>query len=97
MSGYRLTPGARQDLRDIRDRIARDRPQRAVTFIAELRQVFALLGGAPLIGRKRSDLREGVRGFVHAPYLVFYRPTPPGVTILRVIHARRDLARIFGR
>ena len=75
----------------------RDHPLRAATFIAELMQLFALLGGSPLMGRERDDLRKGLRSFVHAPYLILYRPTPQGVTILRVIHARRDLARIFGR
>ncbi len=28
------------------------------------------------------------------PYLILYRPTPRGVMVLRVIHARRDLTRI---
>ena len=57
-------------------------------------RVFAMLGGYPPMGRERDDLSRGLRSFVHAPYLILYRPTPQGVTVLRVIHARRDLTRI---
>jgi plasmid stabilization system protein ParE len=33
--------------------------------------------------------------FPHGGYLIFYRPLPDGVEIVRIIHGARNLSRLF--
>lgn len=56
----------------------------------------------PQLGRKRSELANeslsDVRSFpIHGfkNWLVFYRPTPDGIDVIRVLHGARDLNAIF--
>jgi len=56
---------------------------------------FRSLCASPLIGRPRKALRAGLRSFTHGNYIIFYHLTGPDIEIIRVIHGRRDLGRIF--
>lgn len=52
-------------------------------------------------GRYESDNLElaGVRVFPVSRirnYLIFYRPTPQGIEVLRVLHGARDIDRVLG-
>ena len=86
-----LTAEAERDLEEIGDRIARDDPRRAVSFIQELRA--ACLGLAdfparfPLVPRYE---RQGVRHRVHGNYLIFYRAEGGEVVVLHVLHGATD-------
>ncbi len=42
-----------------------------------------------------TELRAGLRSFTHGNYIIFYRLIGPDIEIIRVIHGRRDLGRIF--
>ena len=54
------------------------------------------IGQAPGIGVRREILPAGLRVFPFGSYLICYRPLDiGGVEIARVIHAARDLARVF--
>jgi plasmid stabilization system protein ParE len=93
----RLTAEAEADLERIADTIARDNPQRALTFAQELRA--ACLGLAefperfPLVPRYAD---RGVRHRVHGNYLVFYRAEADRVTVLHVLHGAMDYeSRVF--
>jgi len=87
----RLSAEAEGDLEDIGDRIARDNPVRAVSFIEELRA--ACLGLAafperfPLVPRYES---KGVRHRVHGNYLIFYRVEEAAVLVVHVLHGATD-------
>jgi toxin ParE1/3/4 len=63
---FRLLPDAEADLEAIGDYIARDNPLRAISFIAELREMCNRLAdmplGFPLIARHEH---RGVRHRVH--------------------------------
>ena len=92
MSRHVLSLRARADLRHIRNHIAKDNPSRAISFIEELTLLFERLAGMPMMGRIRDDLnRASLRSFVHGEYVVFYRPAPDGVSIVRVLHGKRRL------
>ena len=42
-----------------------------------------------------ADIRSWpVGGF--EDYLIFYRPVPTGIDVLRVVHGARDIAALFG-
>ena len=52
---------------------------------------FVLLGTHPRVGRRRDDLRPGMRAFPVGDYLVLYRTEGDDVVIQRVIRGSRDL------
>jgi toxin ParE1/3/4 len=43
------------------------------------------------MGRRRDELRKGLRSFPHGRYVIFYRIGEPGVQIVRVLEGERDL------
>ena len=45
----------------------------------------------PEMGRARPELAPGLRSFVVARYLVYYRVTRDAVEVVRVLHGRRDV------
>lgn len=55
-----------------------------------------VVGHSPGIGVRRGSLPTGWLVFPFQRYLICYRPLPAkGVEIARVIHAARDLYRVF--
>lgn len=93
-----LSPHAARELEEIWLYIAtQGGVDRADRTLDRLRQRFQALAEQPLLGRARDDLRSGWRSTVVEPYVVYYRPTPAGVRILRVWHGRRDQNRLRRR
>ena len=45
----------------------------------------------PLSGRLRPGLAVNLRSFVVHAYVIFYRPLPDGIEVVRVLHGARDL------
>ena len=86
-----LTAEAEQDLEDIGDRIALRNPERAVSFIRELRAKCLDLAdfprGFPVVPRYEE---HGVRHRVHGKYLIFYRVETVGVVVIHVLHGAMD-------
>ena len=89
-----LADAAEADLESIGDFIAQDSPDRAVTYVRELREACNRLGemprAFPLIDGYR---RSGVRKRVYDDYLIFYTVTEQ-VNVVHVIHGSRDWERI---
>ena len=96
MSAYRLTQGARADLREIWDKIAESNETAADRMIAKIVKRFPGLARFPESGRERPDLAPGLRSVVVKPYVVFYRLIENGVLIVRVFHGARDFRSLFG-
>lgn len=96
MSGKPLyTPAARADLRGLALYIARDNPDRAISFVAEIRAHCGRLALQPTIHRLREDLGLGTRMAVHGRYLILYSLRDDGrVAVERVIHGARDRDRL---
>ena len=90
-----VAPRAQQDMQEIYEYIARDRPRAAVRMIRRLREKFAMLGGNPTMGEVRLDLPQGLRCVSVGNYVILFRPIDVGVEIARVIHGARDFERIF--
>ena len=49
----------------------------------------------PGIGRSRKDLRPDLFSFPVGKHVLFYRPQPGGIVLVRVIHGARDLPALF--
>ncbi len=84
-------PRAKTDLAEIWDYIADDSEARADAFIETIDRKFRALAGQPNMGRARDELETGLRSFPVGRYVIFYRPTPEGIEIVRVLHGARDL------
>ncbi len=99
----RLTPRARDDIIEGALYIAGDNPDAAERFLTAVERTFETLTHSPRIGANRTfaDPRlEGVRMFPVTGFrnhLIFYRPTGTAVEVIRVLHAARDIKRLFER
>lgn len=83
---------ARDDLDEIWLSIAPDSADAADRFVDELHELLQKLLDFPAMGAERDDIRRGVRSFPHGRnYLVFYRPMPYGIAVIRIVHGGRDL------
>jgi toxin ParE1/3/4 len=80
-----------EDLEEIGDWIALDNPNRALSFVRELRKACAAIGrrprGYPLVDRTRDP---SLRMRIYGNYLIFYDIGPRAVEILHVVHGARD-------
>ena len=95
MSKCRFSPQARDDLRDIHDFIASDKPIAALRFIERLEAACEQLGEHPLLGEACEEIGHDLRMFTVGNYVLFYRRFGHGVEIARVIHGARDWRRLF--
>jgi toxin ParE1/3/4 len=78
--------------------IALDNPSAARRFLTAVRRSYGEIRRFPHIGVKRHFAEPGLRswrvkGF---PHLIFYKPTPEHVEIVRVLHPAIDLERELG-
>jgi len=95
---FRLSPEARQDIKDIWSYISRDSIEAAPLVREVLRDNCRRLAKHPDIGHRRGDLtaREDVRFWPVYSYLIIYRPHTRPLEILRVLHGKRDVKSILG-
>ena len=96
MSQFRLTPEADDDLANIWLFIAQDDFDAADRVASEIISKFDLLAENPRLGRERPEFAPELRSFAVHKYIVFYRPGPNGIEVVRVLHGARDIERIFG-
>lgn len=91
-----LTAEAEADLERIGDHIARDNPQRALSFLLELRERTERLLDMPwaysLVPRYEH---AGVRRCVHGNYLIFYRIGPHAIEVLHILNGAMDYERLL--
>jgi toxin ParE1/3/4 len=95
MSRYVLTGAARQDLIEINGTLFVDSPQAASRFLQGFDQKCQLLAQFPDMGRAWNDLNPPLRSFPSGKYLIFYRPLPDGIEVVRVLSGYRDLEAVF--
>ncbi|MBI4548776.1 MAG: type II toxin-antitoxin system RelE/ParE family toxin [Ignavibacteriae bacterium] len=96
----RYLPAADADLVEILDFIARDSPNRALSYLEKLDKRIGLLEHHPLLGRmpRHPKLREfGYRVLIVEAYLVFYVVRGRTIEIHRVVHGSRNLDQLIWR
>ncbi len=86
------TRQAREDLRAIRDFIARDAPKTASAYVRKLRSSVQRLHDFPYSGEVVRELsREDIRQVLQGNYRVIYRVNQSRVDVLTIFHAARLL------
>jgi plasmid stabilization system protein ParE len=86
-----ITPGALADLERIAEHIETDNPERAISFVGELREAARRLAelprGYPLIPRYE---RHGIRRRSYRRYGILYRLDADRILILRFLGPGQD-------
>jgi toxin ParE1/3/4 len=91
MKHARISSAARQDQFEIWLHVAEDNEGAADRLIEEIDAKVRLLARLPELGRTRPEISKEVRHFPVGNYLIFYRPVPDGIEILRILHGARRL------
>ncbi|WP_313809563.1 type II toxin-antitoxin system RelE/ParE family toxin [Sphingobium sp.] len=91
-----LSAEAEYDLETIGDYIARDNPERALSFLHELRSKCLGLADMPerfpLVPRYEAT---GMRRRVHGDYLIFFRVEVEKVVIIHILHGAQNYSTIL--
>lgn len=90
-----LTVQAELDLEEIGDYIAADNPERALSFVGEIREHCERIGKSPYAYPVRPELGEGIRSCTHGMYLSVFQPGAEEMLIVRILHGARDLPALF--
>ena len=95
---HRLSPQAEAELDEIWWYIAREsgNPDTARRVILSIAERFNLLAEYPEIGRRRDELRPGLRSFAAGNYVILYRIDGRDVLIVHVFHGRRNIEALLG-
>ncbi|ARN81710.1 type II toxin-antitoxin system RelE/ParE family toxin [Methylocystis bryophila] len=93
MTGYRLSPEAEKDVHFIRLYLTKNGGARVARYVLrELRQAIRLLAERPEIGHSRADLTDApVKFWSVFSYLIIYDPVSTPLSVVRVLHGRRDV------
>lgn len=93
-----IRPQARIDLLEIWHYIARDSVTAANKVADKLGQAICGLVEMPGKGHRRADVKSPQYRFWSVySYLIAYRYDQQALTIVRVIHGRRDFRKLFNR
>jgi toxin ParE1/3/4 len=95
---HRIAPRAEADLDEIWIYVARECGSMdvATRLIDSLTDRFCFLAGFPHAGRTRDwEFGIGTRSFPVGEYVILYCVEGPDVSILRVVHGRRDFETLY--
>jgi len=90
-----FSPLATADLQNIGQYIAKDNFQAALTLVDRLESRCKDAVANPRIGRNRLELQRGLRSLTEGDYVIFYRTLDSTIEIVRIVHGRRDLAKVL--
>ncbi|MEX0717605.1 MAG: type II toxin-antitoxin system RelE/ParE family toxin [Planctomycetaceae bacterium] len=86
---------SQRDLDRILRHVSRDDPAAALRLIERIRRACRRLADSPDLGIRHDEVVEELRIWPVRRYLVFYRPHPAGIEVLRIIHGARDWERLL--
>ena len=86
-----FAPSAQQDLTDIFDHIARDKPLATAKWIDSIEEKCELIASTPEFGENRPEYGVDIRSSVIGRYVIFYRTVDDGIEVVRVIPGDRDI------
>ncbi|GAC1451760.1 MAG: type II toxin-antitoxin system RelE/ParE family toxin [Isosphaeraceae bacterium] len=89
------TREAEADLEEILEYLDEHSPEAADRFARVFKEKTTALSQMPEMGRSREELAPRLRSFNAENYLIFYRPTPDGIEVVRVAHGARNLPDLF--
>ncbi|QDT63689.1 type II toxin-antitoxin system RelE/ParE family toxin [Calycomorphotria hydatis] len=98
MTVVRHSPEAARDLVDICDYLAEQDLSIADHFLDRLENLLDALKHQPAIGTPCEELIAGLRSMTirRYPYVLYYLQHDDEITIIRILHAARDVSSIIG-
>lgn len=87
----RLSRAARLDLVEIWQFIAEDNAAAADRLLDRIDSVLNMLAANPEAGRARLELAPEIRSFPVGSYIIYYRPGPDHLAVVRVRNSYRDI------
>ena len=86
-----IRPRAYEDIEQIyRYSVTHWGEARADLYIYELNDAFDALAENPNVGRNCAFIRPNLFSFTVVSHVVFYKPTPTGIAVIRVLHKSVD-------
>jgi len=87
-----------EDILEIGEYIAveNSNPAAADRLIIRFGDVFRILSTQPESGVSIVHIAPGLRTFSVGNYVIFYRPLPDGIRLIRVLHGARKWEDLFG-
>jgi toxin ParE1/3/4 len=96
MAEYRLSPRAERDLVEIwRYTNKQWGREQANRYTLTLKAKCAELANAPLLAESYANVRPGYRRRSIEQHVIYFRQTPYGRAIIRILHQRMDVGRHF--
>ncbi len=96
MPGFRVTPKARDDLKNIgRYTLKIWGKQQRDIYLKNLDKRFVWLAKNPRLGKHRPDIQEGYYCFPQGTHLVFYIIHDNGIDIIGIPHQEVDILNYF--
>jgi toxin ParE1/3/4 len=95
MPAVQCTSRANLDLVEIALYIAKQNPVAADRWLERIDEKCRRLAQMPDLGRARPDLAPGLRSLPMGSHVIFYRPAPDGIQVIRILHGSRDVSRLF--
>jgi toxin ParE1/3/4 len=96
MSRFRITPRARDDLKNIGRYTTQQwgKAQRNV-YLKDLEHRFSWLAENSMLGKNRSDVAEGYYSFPQGEHVIFYLVSQEGIDIIGIPHKEMDIISYF--
>jgi toxin ParE1/3/4 len=95
MSKIEWARSAVNDVKSVRDYIARDSEAYAERFVQKIVEAVEKAGAFPRVGRRvREADADDIREIVFGNYRIIYRDEEARVLVLMVIHGARDLTQV---
>jgi plasmid stabilization system protein ParE len=96
MKGFKLSPEAASDIREIWTYIAADNLKAARRVRLQILEACQRLAANPRIGHLREDLTDKALLFWPVgSYLIIYNAVLRPIEIVRVLHGKRDVPRVL--
>jgi toxin ParE1/3/4 len=90
-----FSPSSRNDLIEILDYVAKDKPGAAIRLVERLEATCQMLAKNSGLGTSRNDLKPGLRAWSVGQYVIFFRDVRDGIEVVRVVHGARDAGALF--
>ena len=69
--------------------------EQAIAYVIAFEDVFINLAAHPELGRRRGEIRTGLRSLVKESHVIFYRVIKSHIRIVRILHGSWDVGNFF--
>ncbi len=91
MAGFKLTPAAKADLKEIARYTQRKWGRKKRNhYLSALDDRFVWLAEDPQFGKSRDEIKAGYRSYPEGQHVIFYRELKGDIEVLGILHQNMD-------